>query len=98
MEVKQKLTDRKKLEETSAQEAKEYEKFSKATSEIRSAVYDTYREAVNFQRDVQQAKTMYQKYLKLADGAETVALRFFADAYKDKPELIEAVFPKEEVV
>jgi hypothetical protein len=41
---------------------------------------------------------MYAKYLLLAEGDESIALKFFADAYKEKPEIVEAVFPKSEEV
>lgn len=93
--VKAALKERKELEESYKAAQKEYDKFVKETSEIRSTVFTAWREALKFRSAVSEAKRVYEKYLTLAEGNEKIADQFFTDAYRTEPDIIKAVFPPE---
>jgi len=75
-----------------------YDKYLKATGQIRSDVYAVYREAIDLQRDFDAAKLIHKKYLELANQDSVVAMGFFKNTYKDRPEIIKAVLGEEATV
>jgi hypothetical protein len=88
-----KLKERRELKEAYEVKKKEFDKFEKDTYETRKAVMDVYNEAVNFKNSVNQALEQFKKYMDLSSQDEVIAKRFFREAYKNRPEIIEAVFP-----
>lgn len=75
----------------------EYDKFLSETGKIRDAVYSFWREALNFQREIDEAIAVLEKYRGLSDGDETVAINFFKNTYKSREDIIEKVLGKQEV-
>ncbi len=75
-----------------------YDKYLKATGDIRNQVWAKVHAAQALQREIELAQRTYQKHLDLAEQDETVAQNFFREAYKDREDLIEAVIGKREAV
>ena len=75
----------------------EYDKFLTVTGKIRDAVYSFWREALNLQQEIDEAKAVLEKYRGLSDGDETVAINFFKNTYKTREDIIEKVLGKQEV-
>lgn len=73
----------------------EYDKFLEITGKIRDAVYSFWREALNLQREIDEAKAVLEKYRGLSDGDETVAINFFKNTYKTREDIIEKVLNRE---
>lgn len=71
----------------------EYNNFLSATKEIRSSINEKIQEAIKFQKRIDLAKQAWERYVKLADGNDKIASRFFNNAYKEEPEIIEKLFP-----
>lgn len=93
MSIKDKQSEYNKAKSNYDSELSAYEKYSSSISKIKEAVYSTYYEALNFKKSVELANIQYKKYLGLAEQNHEIALKFFLDAYKDYPEIIEAVTP-----
>jgi len=75
----------------------EYDEFLTVTGKIRDAVYSFWREALNLQQEIDEAKAVLEKYRGLSDGDETVAINFFKNTYKTREDIIEKVLGKQEV-
>jgi NADH:ubiquinone oxidoreductase subunit E len=72
------------------EDKKKYNDFIKATDGVRSDVRVCYREACQWMNAIEQATQILNKYRGLA-GDEETAIKFFRDAYKEKPEIVGAV-------
>jgi len=91
--VRDMLITNEKLKKEFTKKKDEYDKFVKETSSIRSEVFAKVDEAWSFKNELTYAKSMFEKYMKLSDNDKVIAQRFFRDAFKNKPEIIEAMFP-----
>ncbi len=70
---------------------KDYDEFLESTGKIRNAVYSFWREALNLQQEIDEAKAILEKYRALADSDETVAINFFKNTYKTREDIIAKV-------
>jgi hypothetical protein len=61
------------------------------TGKIRNAVYSFWREALNLQQEIDEAKAVLEKYRGLSDGDEIVAVNFFKNTYKTREDIIKKV-------
>lgn len=91
----QELYNYKRVKEAYEEASKEYNTFVERISDLRNAVYDAIREAKIYLAEISAAKALYQKYITLADGDETIALSFIKDAYKERQDIIDAITVKE---
>lgn len=89
MRVRQALIHKKEIENENLAAKTEYEKFLKDTNDIREEVHGAYRDAVRLTEKRVQAEKIYSKHLELADGNAAIAEKFFRDAYKSEPEIVE---------
>lgn len=89
--IKHVLKENSRITEEYNEKKKEYDEFNKVTSTIRSAVMTAVDQAWEWKYKVDHAKTMMDKYLRLSDGDEIIAQRFFRDAFKADEELVEAI-------
>jgi hypothetical protein len=68
-----------------------YQKYLDATGKCRNSVWTAVHNDRKYVRTVELTKQTWEKHLRLANGDKEIAERFFRNAYKDEPELIEAV-------
>lgn len=92
--VRQALTENKRLNDSYNQEKSAYDKFIKETKNIRESVRAAVDNAWTWKNDLDHAKSVYEKYLRLADGNEAIAQSFFRNAFKVRNDVIDAMFPK----
>ena len=95
MRVKEALAENHRKQETYEKQNQEYDKFLKATMAVRQAVWSAVNDARRAAAAVEHAKSIFQKHLGLAEGNEEIAKNFFRAAYKNEPEIIEAVIGAE---
>ncbi len=65
-----------------------YDKFLKETGQIRDAVYSVYHEALRLEEEFKEAEKVLAKYKDLAGGDEKVAMTFFCNTYKERPDIL----------
>ena len=70
---------------------REYDKFLGETGKIRDSIYKTYHAALAFQREIDDAKAVLEKYRGLANGDQEVAISFFKNTYKAREDILEKV-------
>lgn len=93
LRMKGMLKDRKELVEHYEAQKAEWEKYLEKIQGCRSEVMDAYRAAVGYQQTLNYGRAQFARFLTLAEGDESIACRFFYDAFKDNAELIKAVLP-----
>jgi hypothetical protein len=93
--IVEELTASRKAKELYDADLKEYNKYCEKISTIQTSIIDAIREARYFFSDVKAAKSLYDKYIKLADGNVETATNFIKDAYKDKQEILDELLGKE---
>lgn len=89
--LKSVLQDNKRKKEETEKEERAFDKYNEAVSSIRNSIWGLVAEAKDKQREIDSAQEAYNKYLELSEGNEEIAKNFFRNAYKGKPELIEAI-------
>lgn len=70
---------------------KAYKGYREEVYGVEGTVWDRANEARRFQREIEMATVAFEKHKILADGVVIIAERFFADAYRDHPNIIEKV-------
>jgi hypothetical protein len=85
------LQDISRIQNRNNEQEKEYKNFIKETSKVRQSIYETINEAQDEIAEIEKAKKIYEKHLSLADGNKEIADKFFCDAYKNFPEIIEKI-------
>lgn len=85
------LQDISRIQSKNKEQEKEYKNFIDETAKIRETIYEAINEAQDEIREIEKAKNVYAKHLSLADGNKEIADKFFKDAYKNYPEIIEKV-------
>jgi hypothetical protein len=91
-EVRTQLKERQRIEDKNSHAAKEWDAYLEKTEHVANLVTSAIAEAEDHKRRIDQAKTVYAKHYELAGGDEAIASRFFVDAYKDQPEIINEMF------
>lgn len=85
------LLERERIKDANGKAKSAYDTFIKATANIRKVVWEKVTDGREFAARIEFAKERYQRYLKLADGDNIVATKFFGDAFKDEPEIMNAL-------
>jgi len=65
-----------------------YDKYLQSTGSIRDAVYSVYYEARQLEGEYKEAEKVFIKYRGLSDGDDKVAMSFFSNTYKDRPDIL----------
>lgn len=89
--VQKALSENKHKKEIYDKDDSEYKKYIDKTSKVRNDVWEAVDEAKTAKREIDFAKQNYEKYLGLSDNNKDIANKFFIDAYKESPEIIEVV-------
>lgn len=81
----------KKAEEAYKEANKVYCEYQQQIDSFKTEVMDAISEARNVMYRRQQAQAAYDRYLDLADGSKEIAKKFFLDAFRGSPDMIEFI-------
>jgi hypothetical protein len=97
LRLKEILQDNKRKMAEYTEKKNTYDKYLKQTGEHRNAVFNAVNAATSYYREVALAQKTWEHHLQLAENDHAVAMRFFKAAYKDRPDLLLEVLPKEAI-